>query len=93
MEFGAHLPVMDFGGTEFGLQHLLDYMDAAADLGYDTLAVNDHMVFATPVARRFDRARVGGEPDRFDAAGDDGRVARDPRSGPARQAARRRSTS
>ncbi len=48
MEFGAHLPVMDFGGTEFGLQRLLDYTDAAADLGYDTLAVNDHMVFATP---------------------------------------------
>ncbi len=48
MEFGAHLPVMDFGSTQFGLAHLLDYVDAAGDLGFETLAVNDHMVFATP---------------------------------------------
>jgi probable F420-dependent oxidoreductase len=39
---------MDFGGTQFGLGHLLDYVDAAGDLGFETLAVNDHMVFATP---------------------------------------------
>ena len=48
MEFGAHLPVLDFGGTTFALQHMLDYADAAADLGFDTLAVNDHLLFATP---------------------------------------------
>jgi probable F420-dependent oxidoreductase len=48
VEFGAHLPVMDFGGTQFGLPQLLDYTDAAADLGFDTLTVNDHMLFATP---------------------------------------------
>lgn len=48
MEFGAHLPVMDFGDAQFTAQHLLDYTDAAAELGFDTLAVNDHMVFATP---------------------------------------------
>src|SRR6478752_6125885 len=39
---------MDFGGTGFGLPHLLDYVDAATDLGFGTLAVNDHMLFATP---------------------------------------------
>ena len=39
---------MDFGGTQFGLQHLVDYADAAGDLGFETLAVNDHLLFATP---------------------------------------------
>ena len=48
MEFGAHLPVMDFGSTPFGLLRLLDYVDAAGDLGFDTVAVNDHLLFATP---------------------------------------------
>lgn len=48
MDFGVHLPVMDFGGNLFTLTHLLDYTDAAADLGFDTLAVNDHMVFSVP---------------------------------------------
>jgi probable F420-dependent oxidoreductase len=48
MEFGAHLPVMDLGGTQLDLPHLLDYTDAAVDLGFETLAVNDHLLFATP---------------------------------------------
>ena len=39
---------MGFGGTQFGLEYLLDFVDAASDLGFETLAVNDHMVFATP---------------------------------------------
>jgi probable F420-dependent oxidoreductase len=48
VEFGVHLPVTDFGGTPFDLQHLLDYTGAAADLGFDAVAANDHLVFATP---------------------------------------------
>src|SRR5215469_3069976 len=48
MEFGAHLPLMDFGGHPFTLDHLLGYARAAERLGFDTLCVNDHLVFAVP---------------------------------------------
>jgi probable F420-dependent oxidoreductase len=48
MEIGAHLPVMDFGDMRFDLHRLSDYVDAASDLGLDALAVNDHLLFATP---------------------------------------------
>jgi probable F420-dependent oxidoreductase len=39
---------MDFGGARFELPYLLDYAHAATELGFETLAVNDHMLFATP---------------------------------------------
>jgi alkanesulfonate monooxygenase SsuD/methylene tetrahydromethanopterin reductase-like flavin-dependent oxidoreductase (luciferase family) len=39
---------MDFGGARFDLHHLFDFVDAATDLGFDALAVNDHLLFATP---------------------------------------------
>ena len=48
MRFGAHLPLMDFGGNPYTLDHLVAYTTAAAELGFDTIAVNDHMVFAVP---------------------------------------------
>jgi alkanesulfonate monooxygenase SsuD/methylene tetrahydromethanopterin reductase-like flavin-dependent oxidoreductase (luciferase family) len=48
VEIGVHLPVMDFGDARFDLHHLFDYVDAATDLGFDALAVNDHLLFATP---------------------------------------------
>jgi alkanesulfonate monooxygenase SsuD/methylene tetrahydromethanopterin reductase-like flavin-dependent oxidoreductase (luciferase family) len=48
MEFGAHLPLMDFGGNPFTLQHLVRYTEAADALGFTTLAANDHLVFASP---------------------------------------------
>jgi alkanesulfonate monooxygenase SsuD/methylene tetrahydromethanopterin reductase-like flavin-dependent oxidoreductase (luciferase family) len=48
MDFGAHLPLMDFGGKLFTLRHLVDYTRRAADLGFRALAVNDHLVFAVP---------------------------------------------
>ncbi len=48
MDFGAHLPLMDFGGNPFALRHLLEYTERAAGLGFRALAVNDHMVFAVP---------------------------------------------
>jgi hypothetical protein len=32
MDFGAHLPLMDFGGHPFTLDHLVGYTEAAADL-------------------------------------------------------------
>jgi alkanesulfonate monooxygenase SsuD/methylene tetrahydromethanopterin reductase-like flavin-dependent oxidoreductase (luciferase family) len=48
MEFGAHLPLMDFGGHPYSLEHLTAYTQTAARLGFSALSVNDHMVFSVP---------------------------------------------
>jgi probable F420-dependent oxidoreductase len=48
MDFGAHLPLMDFGGHPYTFEHLAAYTDTAARLGFRALAVNDHMVFSVP---------------------------------------------
>jgi alkanesulfonate monooxygenase SsuD/methylene tetrahydromethanopterin reductase-like flavin-dependent oxidoreductase (luciferase family) len=48
VDFGAHLPLMDFGGNPYSLEHLVVYSETAARLGFRTLAVNDHLVFGVP---------------------------------------------
>jgi alkanesulfonate monooxygenase SsuD/methylene tetrahydromethanopterin reductase-like flavin-dependent oxidoreductase (luciferase family) len=48
VDFGAHLPLMDFGNHPYTLEHLVSYTQAAARLGFSALAVNDHMVFSVP---------------------------------------------
>jgi alkanesulfonate monooxygenase SsuD/methylene tetrahydromethanopterin reductase-like flavin-dependent oxidoreductase (luciferase family) len=48
MDFGAHLPLMDFGGNPFSLEHLTDYATTAAQLGFRALSANDHLVFSVP---------------------------------------------
>jgi alkanesulfonate monooxygenase SsuD/methylene tetrahydromethanopterin reductase-like flavin-dependent oxidoreductase (luciferase family) len=48
MDFGAHLPLMDFGGNPFTLDHLVAYTKTASQLGFSALSVNDHLVFAVP---------------------------------------------
>jgi alkanesulfonate monooxygenase SsuD/methylene tetrahydromethanopterin reductase-like flavin-dependent oxidoreductase (luciferase family) len=48
MEFGAHVPLMDFGGNSYDGAHLRAYARLAADLGFSTLAANDHLVFTVP---------------------------------------------
>ena len=48
MDFGAHLPLMDFGGNPYTLEHLTDYTRCAAQLGFRALAANDHLVFSVP---------------------------------------------
>src|SRR5712691_9671025 len=48
MDFGAHLPLMDFGGHPYTLDHLIAYTKAAAQLGFAAVSVNDHMVFSVP---------------------------------------------
>jgi alkanesulfonate monooxygenase SsuD/methylene tetrahydromethanopterin reductase-like flavin-dependent oxidoreductase (luciferase family) len=48
VEFGAHLPLMDFGGHPFTLDHLLRYARTVEQLGFDMLCANDHLVFAVP---------------------------------------------
>jgi alkanesulfonate monooxygenase SsuD/methylene tetrahydromethanopterin reductase-like flavin-dependent oxidoreductase (luciferase family) len=44
----VHLPLMDFGGQRFGVEHLVEYVETATALGFDAVAVNDHMVFDVP---------------------------------------------
>ena len=48
LDFGAHLPLMDFGGHPYTYEHLADYTRTAARLGFHALSVNDHMVFSVP---------------------------------------------
>ncbi len=48
MDFGAHLPLMDFGGNPYTLEHLVAYTETAARLGFSALSTNDHMVFSVP---------------------------------------------
>jgi alkanesulfonate monooxygenase SsuD/methylene tetrahydromethanopterin reductase-like flavin-dependent oxidoreductase (luciferase family) len=48
MDFGAHLPLMDFGGSPYTLEHLVAYTQTAARTGFSALATNDHMVFSVP---------------------------------------------
>ena len=48
MDFGVHLPLLDFEGSSYSLEHLLAYAEAAERLGYQALSVNDHFVFSRP---------------------------------------------
>lgn len=48
MDFGAHLPLMDFGGNPFTLSHLATYTRTAKELGFSSVCVNDHMTFSVP---------------------------------------------
>jgi probable F420-dependent oxidoreductase len=48
MEFGAHLPLMDFGGNRYDGADLRSYAQRAADLGFTALGANDHFVFDVP---------------------------------------------
>jgi alkanesulfonate monooxygenase SsuD/methylene tetrahydromethanopterin reductase-like flavin-dependent oxidoreductase (luciferase family) len=48
VDFGAHLPLMDFGGHPYTFDHLAEYTDTAARLGFSALSVNDHLVFSVP---------------------------------------------
>ena len=49
MRFGAHLPQIDFEGrAHWSAEDLVAYARAAERLGFDTLCVNDHLVFPKP---------------------------------------------
>jgi alkanesulfonate monooxygenase SsuD/methylene tetrahydromethanopterin reductase-like flavin-dependent oxidoreductase (luciferase family) len=48
MQVGAHLPLMDFGGHPYTLEHLVAYARTARDLGFDAVSANDHLVFSVP---------------------------------------------
>jgi alkanesulfonate monooxygenase SsuD/methylene tetrahydromethanopterin reductase-like flavin-dependent oxidoreductase (luciferase family) len=47
MEYGAHLPLIDFGMSP-SLRGLKEYARTAAALGYRYLCANDHLLFSRP---------------------------------------------
>ena len=48
MDFGLHLPLIDFGQNPFTLDFLVTYAETAQKLGFHALAANDHLVFSRP---------------------------------------------
>ncbi|HEY6364848.1 MAG TPA: LLM class flavin-dependent oxidoreductase [Candidatus Binatia bacterium] len=48
MDYGAHLPVIDFGFRKFSLQHLSEYVRTARDLGFKAVLANDHLIYSRP---------------------------------------------
>jgi probable F420-dependent oxidoreductase len=48
VDFGLHLPLMDFGGNPFTLEHLITYAETGQQLGFSALAANDHLVYSKP---------------------------------------------
>jgi alkanesulfonate monooxygenase SsuD/methylene tetrahydromethanopterin reductase-like flavin-dependent oxidoreductase (luciferase family) len=48
VEYGAHLPLIEFGDTRRTLGDLREYARRAAVFGYRYLCANDHLLFARP---------------------------------------------
>jgi alkanesulfonate monooxygenase SsuD/methylene tetrahydromethanopterin reductase-like flavin-dependent oxidoreductase (luciferase family) len=48
MEYGAHLPLIDFGGGAPKLAELREYTRRAGALGFRWLCANDHLLFQRP---------------------------------------------
>jgi alkanesulfonate monooxygenase SsuD/methylene tetrahydromethanopterin reductase-like flavin-dependent oxidoreductase (luciferase family) len=48
MEYGAHLPLIDFSGKGFALTELHAYAKRASELDYTFLCANDHLLFSQP---------------------------------------------
>jgi alkanesulfonate monooxygenase SsuD/methylene tetrahydromethanopterin reductase-like flavin-dependent oxidoreductase (luciferase family) len=48
LDYGVHLPVIDFGFQRFSLEHLAAYVQTARDLGYKALSTNDHLISHRP---------------------------------------------
>jgi alkanesulfonate monooxygenase SsuD/methylene tetrahydromethanopterin reductase-like flavin-dependent oxidoreductase (luciferase family) len=48
MRYGAHLPLIDFGGAPRTAGELRAYTERAAALGFEFLCANDHLLFARP---------------------------------------------
>jgi alkanesulfonate monooxygenase SsuD/methylene tetrahydromethanopterin reductase-like flavin-dependent oxidoreductase (luciferase family) len=48
LEFGVHLPLMEFGDEGQSLARLTRAVDAARDCGFAAVSANDHFLFRTP---------------------------------------------
>src|SRR4029453_19188533 len=48
MQYGVHLPLIDFDGRGWQPGSLTSYVRSARQLGYRVATVNDHLVFRRP---------------------------------------------
>jgi len=48
MDFGVHLPLVDFGHQGLSWERLERAVDTARDCGFAAVSANDHFVFSTP---------------------------------------------
>jgi alkanesulfonate monooxygenase SsuD/methylene tetrahydromethanopterin reductase-like flavin-dependent oxidoreductase (luciferase family) len=48
LDYGAHLPVVDFGFRKFSLEWLSAYVRTARDLGFKAVLANDHLIYSRP---------------------------------------------
>ena len=48
MDYGAHLPVVDFGFRKLSLEWLSAYVRTARDLGFKAVFANDHLIYSRP---------------------------------------------
>jgi alkanesulfonate monooxygenase SsuD/methylene tetrahydromethanopterin reductase-like flavin-dependent oxidoreductase (luciferase family) len=48
LEFGVHLPLMEFGGEGQSLARLARVVESARECGFAAVSANDHFVFQTP---------------------------------------------
>ncbi len=48
LEFGAHLPLIDFEGVEWSFADLATFARTAVELEYSYLCANDHLIFRRP---------------------------------------------
>ena len=48
MDFGLHLPLLDFGNNPYTLDHLIRCVETGRQLGFRGVAANDHLVFSKP---------------------------------------------
>ena len=48
MDYGAHLPVVNFGFQRFSLEWLTAYVQAARDLVFKAVSTNDHLIHSRP---------------------------------------------
>jgi alkanesulfonate monooxygenase SsuD/methylene tetrahydromethanopterin reductase-like flavin-dependent oxidoreductase (luciferase family) len=48
LDYGAHLPVIDFGFHKFSLESLSAYVRTARDLGFKAISTNDHLIHSRP---------------------------------------------
>jgi alkanesulfonate monooxygenase SsuD/methylene tetrahydromethanopterin reductase-like flavin-dependent oxidoreductase (luciferase family) len=48
MDFGVHLPLIDFAGEGFSFGRLAETVDGARECGFSSVAANDHFLFSAP---------------------------------------------
>ena len=48
MDYGVHLPVIDFGNQGFSLDKLCAYVQTARELGFKAVSSNDHLIHSRP---------------------------------------------